>query len=78
MIEVPENSNPTIPCYRADSTTPVSEEEFRSFGARRRSAIQLCRACRDALAFVISQDGDLRLVVREHNKVRFFDDAPLW
>jgi hypothetical protein len=45
-----------------DSRTkaPLSEDELLSrFGHRHRSAYQLCKAVPNAIAFVISQDGDL-------------------
>jgi hypothetical protein len=79
MIEVAQDADQNIPCYDGDTSTPVSDDEIRhSFGARRRSAIELCRACPGAMAFVISQDGDLRIFVREDDGVRFFDNAVLW
>jgi hypothetical protein len=78
MIEVADARDPGVKCFRGDSTTPISEDEIRCFGARRRSAIQLCRACPDAMAFVISQDGDLRIFVRRDDGVRFYDNAVLW
>jgi hypothetical protein len=46
----------------ADSRTkaPLAEDQLLSrFGHRHRSAFQLCKAVPHALAFVISQDGDL-------------------
>jgi hypothetical protein len=78
MIEVADAADPGVKCFRGDSTTPISEDDIRSFGARRRSAIQLCRACPEAMAFVISQDGDLRIFVRRDDGVRFYDNAVLW
>jgi transcriptional regulator with XRE-family HTH domain len=79
MIDIAEDAGQDVPCYIADTMTPVDNDEIRhSFGARRRSAIQLCRACRDAMAFVLSQDGDLRVFVRRDDAVRFYDNAVVW
>jgi hypothetical protein len=73
MIKVPERHSAAVPCLLGNSSTPLDDETLRSFGARRRSALYLCRACPQALAFVISQDGDLRLFVNRQGAVRFYD-----
>jgi hypothetical protein len=78
MIELETQAYSGVPCYQGDSTTPLSQERLRTFGARRRSAIQLCQACPWALAFIISQDGDLRAVVRHGNAVRLYEDLTTW
>jgi hypothetical protein len=79
MIEVAEDADQNVACYLGNTETLVSDEEIRrTFGARRRSAIQLCRACPNTMAFVISQDGDLRIFVRREDGLRFFDHAVLW
>jgi hypothetical protein len=42
------------------SKAPLDEAQLLSrFGHRHRSAFQLCKAIPNAIAFVISQDGDL-------------------
>jgi hypothetical protein len=79
MIEVGVGADESVPCYKGDSTEKVNNDEIRhSYGARRRSAIQLCRDCPGALAFVISQDGDVRIFVRIDNGIRLFDNAVIW
>ena len=77
MIEA-EASLTSIPCYWGDSTTPLDETALRAFGARRRSAVRLCQSCPGALAFVISQDGDLRAVVNRGGAVRLYEHLPPW
>jgi hypothetical protein len=78
MIDVRGQTDQKIRCYRGDTLEQVTEDELRSFGARRLSAIQLCSACPDAMAFVISQDGDLRIAVRTPEGVRLFEHVALW
>ncbi len=77
MIEVAGGGDESVRCF--DTTcTPLHEAQLRGFGARRRSAVQLCRACPGALAFVISQDGDLRVFARCGDAVWLYDDAAYW
>jgi hypothetical protein len=53
---------------------PLPEDDLlRRFGERHRSAFQLCKAHPDVLAFVISQDGDLRLFASDQRHVTFHD-----
>jgi hypothetical protein len=78
MIDAPEGANQSVPCFLGGSSAPLSLEKLRSFGARRRSAVQLCRACPGALAFVISQDGDLRACVHRNGEVRIYEDLVYW
>lgn len=78
MIEVPQSTIAPIPCFIGQSATPLDEARYRSFGARRKSAVQLCQACPGAIAFVISQDGDLRIFVRQGDEVRLYDNAAYW
>ncbi len=40
----------------------IGEEQIQGYGTRQRSAIRLCQAVEGALVFVISQDGDLRVL----------------
>jgi hypothetical protein len=81
--EANHEGSSSVPCFEAtcfDTEPPrlLSEEKLRTFGARRRSAIQLCRVCPGAMAFVISQDGELRNFVRTDNEVRIYDNAAYW
>lgn len=48
---------------------------LNSFGMRHRSAFRFCQAIEGSLAFVISQDGDLRVFANVDGKVRLFDGA---
>ncbi len=60
---------------RAYSGPPLAEERLLArFGNRHRSAFLLCKAVPDAIAFVISQDGDLRVFSSDHQHV-YCDDA---
>jgi hypothetical protein len=46
---------------------PLAEEQLLArFGNRHRSAFLLCKAVPNAIAFVISQDGDLRVFSSDH------------
>jgi hypothetical protein len=77
MIEVDRQFS-SVPCFEGDTTTPLSAEKMTAYGARRRSAVQLCQACPGAMAFVISQDGDLRIFIRDGDVVRLYDHAAYW
>jgi hypothetical protein len=60
----------------ADARTgaPLAEEQLLArFGHRHRSAFQLCKAVPNALAFVISQDGDLPVFSSDDRHV-YFDE----
>jgi hypothetical protein len=53
---------------------PLAEEQLLTrFGHRHRSAFQLCKAVPNAIAFVISQDGDLRVFSSDDQHV-YCDD----
>lgn len=80
MIEpVPgAQTGPRPQCFWGDSDEPLSESLLVTFGARRRSAIQLCQSCPGAMAFIISQDGDVRAVSRRGDAVRLYDDLTVW
>lgn len=39
----------------------IGAEKLRGLGTRHRSAIDLCRSVPNAIAFVVSQDGELRV-----------------
>jgi hypothetical protein len=72
-----ETGAPTsaLPIYTDSRTNaPLAEDQllFR-FGHRHRSAFQLCQAVPDAIAFVISQDGDL-LVFSSNEQYVYCDE----
>lgn len=71
-------AEPRPPCFTGSSDDPVPPATLQAFGARRRSAIQLCQSCPGALAFVISQDGDLRAIARRGEAVRLYDNLSIW
>jgi hypothetical protein len=50
-------------------------ELVEQVGTRHRAAYRLCREIRDALAIVISQDGNVRLVKWHHDSVTYWDLA---
>ena len=77
MIEA-DRKYSCVPCFEGDSDSPLSDEKMKAYGARTRSAVQLCQACPGAMAFVVSQDGDLRIFVRDGEAVRLFDHAAYW
>lgn len=45
------------------------------FGMRHRSACRFCQKVEQAIAFVVSQDGDLRVFINEGGKVRLYEGA---
>lgn len=76
MIEPGIDSS--VQCLLGDTDERVDESRLRSFGARRQSALRLCRACPNAKAFVVSQDGELRIFVNRDGVVRLYDDVAYW
>lgn len=78
MIELSESDHDTVPCFQGDTATRLDPARLRSLGARRRSAALLCQACPGAMAFVISQDGELRILVRCEDGVRLYENAAYW
>ena len=59
---------------RGDAQTECSEEDLlRPLGHRHRSAYNLCKEVPNSLAFVISQDGDLRLFASDESAVSWYD-----
>jgi hypothetical protein len=63
-------------CVRiaGEAQEEVTEEILlQPFGERHRSAYKLCRQVPDSLAFVISQDGDLRLFASDESAVYLYD-----
>jgi len=45
------------------------------YGMRHRSAYRLCKAVNNSLAFVISQDGDIRVFCHVDGKVKLFIES---
>ncbi|WP_148087952.1 hypothetical protein [Gemmata obscuriglobus] len=59
-------------CHDLASKTDVPAAILlKSFGERHKSAYALCRRVPQALVFVISQDGDLRLFANDNGRVLF-------
>jgi hypothetical protein len=59
---------------RGGTPEEVSEAELlRPFGQRHKSAYSLCKQVPNSLAFVLSQDGDLRLFSSDESTV-YLDD----
>ena len=54
--------------------TQIPESQVMNYGTRHRSAIRLCQAVEGALAFVISQDGDLRVFHSDKSHVHRWDN----
>jgi hypothetical protein len=54
----------------------IREPEYsKGMGTRHRSAYRLCRALQDALAIVVSQDGQVRFIKWHHDAVTCWDQA---
>jgi hypothetical protein len=51
------------------------EESAEGVGTRHRSAYRLCKALRDVIAVVISQDGNVRFVKCKNEAVTYWDQA---
>jgi hypothetical protein len=54
----------------------TEQELVEEVGTRHRAAYRLCREVRDALAIVVSQDGNARLVKWHNGFVTYWDMAP--
>jgi hypothetical protein len=61
-----------------NSSVAMSEDEIKQFGTRNRSAFRFCNAHPGAIAFVISQDGDLRVYAGMQREAIMFDDVLSW
>jgi hypothetical protein len=69
-----ESSLPLMDQVANVSMSRQEESEFfQRFGTRHRSAGELCKACPNTIAFVLSQDGDLRVFCSDDKQVFFFD-----
>jgi hypothetical protein len=56
-----------------DSMDRPRARPLASFGMRHRSAYSFCQRVRGAMAFVVSQDGDLRVFCNVEGRVELFD-----
>ncbi len=56
--------------------TMVEQELSEGVGTRHRAAYRLCHELHDAIAVVISQDGNVRFVKWHNNAVTYWDQAP--
>lgn len=64
----------TVEYGRHPHGTPPNRS-LNAFGMRHRSAFRFCQAIEGSLAFVVSQDGDLRVFANVQGEVRLFDGA---
>ena len=56
-----------------DSIDGLRARPLTGFGMRHRSAYRFCQRVPGAMAFVISQDGDLRVFCNVKGRVELFD-----
>jgi DNA integrity scanning protein DisA with diadenylate cyclase activity len=56
-----------------EQSVPVLSEEV---GTRHRSAYRLCSELHDAIAIVISQDGNVRVIKWHNEQVTYWDHVP--
>ena len=59
------------------SPSPNLESEINRFGTRHSSAFRFCCAHDETIAFVVSQDGDLRIFLRRGQQVGMIDSTSL-
>jgi hypothetical protein len=74
--DITAREGPTKRCIRVVGQTQedVAEDDLlRPFGQRHKSAYRLCKQVPHSLAFVISQDGDLRIFASDESPVYFYD-----
>ena len=73
-IETAAAASSARTCADSWANVPLAEEQLLArFGHRHRSAFLLCKAVPNAIAFVISQDGDLRVFSSDDRHV-YCDD----
>jgi hypothetical protein len=69
-------SSPALEWGGSPSNLSIDEATIlERFGTRHRSAYLLCRSLPNTMAFVVSQDGDLRLFASDDRKVFYFDSV---
>lgn len=72
--------SPTLSTVRIavdESGTSGDDHPITSFGTRHRSALRFCSSFEDAVAFVISQDGDVRGIKRVGRDLVMWNDLDL-
>ena len=63
--------------HALDTEGAITEIELREgVGTRHRAAYRLCEELRDAVAIVISQDGNVSVVKWHHGSVTYWDQTP--
>ncbi|MCM2357669.1 MAG: DNA integrity scanning protein DisA nucleotide-binding domain protein [Geobacteraceae bacterium] len=63
--------------HALDTEGELTEQELsEGVGTRHRAAYRLCHELHDAIAIIISQDGNVRLVKWHNGAVTFWDQAP--
>src|SRR5262249_10845212 len=72
-IEIKEDSCESKKVLHLQESGEVSPQLLATFGERHKSAYRLCQCVPGTLAFVISQDGDLRVFSSDDDAVYFAD-----
>jgi hypothetical protein len=80
--EEAEKSNLTFAEYHPfpspEYRKPIDEQEIKQFGTRNRSAFRFCKVYSGAIAFIISQDGDLRVFASDATNVFLLKNITTW
>ena len=75
-VEITLRNDPSKVFRALDSNaTKLKRLDLSHFGMRHRSMIRYCAANRDAVGFVVSQDGDVRAVTRVHDFVVLWENV---
>lgn len=72
-----KRSDAVLPLLQRSRETLV-ETDLEAFGTRHRSAARLCSAHPGVIAFVISQDGELRVFASDQQAAFRYDDLDAW
>lgn len=72
------NSNVNVSLARWARPRGKTAVDLERFGTRHRSALRYCAAHRNALAFVISEDGPVRAIRYWRDRVWLWDNVQLW
>lgn len=56
----------------------ISDDFYRHRGTRHRAAINLCARNEGAIVFLVSQDGDIRVFIRQPDKIVFRENLSAW
>jgi hypothetical protein len=65
----------TVPLFTGPDGRPAGSRSLASFGMRHRSAHRFCQAVPGSIAFVVSQDGDVRVFCHEAGELRLHEGA---